>query len=172
MISGGFKRECLIWDLRGEPFRGVRYSCFHFHREAASTLCTLILHRDPVVALVVGYLRQLSTTALNNAVFQIEPVNAVLRVMVGFIVIGHSSTPLAPSPAMMAIVAPTQTSLRLRRSRSPRRTPQIVFASTISCRSIIWIAEDKGTISTVRDCSPSSSFWPFSDRESSVAKKM
>jgi hypothetical protein len=158
--------------LRCELLSADRYSCLDFHGETASTLCALIFQRDPVVALIVGYLRQLSSTALNNAVFQIEPVDAVLGIMIYFVLIGHASTFLKPGPAMMAIVAPTQTSLRLPRSRSPRRIPQIVFASTISCRSIIWIAADKGTISTVRDCSPSSSFWPFSDRESSVARKM
>jgi hypothetical protein len=144
--------------MRGERFRGARYSCFHFYGEAASKLCTPIFNRDPVVALVVGYLRQLSSTALNNAVSQIELVDAVLGVMVYFIPVGHTSTSLKPSPTLTPRVVPCQTSLFLGRSRSPMRIPQIVFASTISCRSIIWIALEKGTISTVRDCSPSSSF--------------
>jgi hypothetical protein len=144
--------------MRGERFRGARYSRFHFYGEATATLCTLILHRNPVVALVVGYLCQLSSATLDNAVFQIEPVDAVLGVMVYFISVGHTSTSLKPSPTLMPRVVPCQTSLFLGRSRSPMRIPQIVFASTISCRSIIWIALEKGTISTVRDCSPSSSF--------------
>jgi hypothetical protein len=166
MISTGFKRECWIWELRGEPLCGARYSCFHFHGEAATTLSTLIFNCHPVIALVVGHLCQLPSTALHNAMFQVELVDAVLWVMAYFILIGHTSTSLKPSPALMPGVVPPQTSLSLWRSLSPRRTPQIVFASTISCRSIIWIAVDKGTISTVRDCSPSSSFWPFSDRKS------
>jgi hypothetical protein len=158
MISGGFKRECWMWNLRGEPSRGARYSCFDFYGEATATLCTLILHRNPVVALVVGYLCQLSSATLDNAVFQIEPVDAVLGILIYIILIAHTSASLEPSPPLTARVVPTQTWLSSWTSRSPSRIPQIVFASTISCRSIIWIALEKGTISTVRDCSPSSSF--------------
>jgi hypothetical protein len=77
MISAGFKRESWMWDLSRELLRGARYSRFHSYGEAATTLCTLIFHRDPVVALVVGYLRQISSTALNNVMFQIGPADVV-----------------------------------------------------------------------------------------------
>lgn len=155
MISVGFKSSFEVWGY-GFGMRNLRVflSClcalrdsgFHFHNESSPALRTLILNCHPVVPLVVGDFCQLTPTALDDASLQIEAVHPFFRVKIDFIRIGHSL-----SPPLLKIFYPCAT-------RSPRRIPQIVFPSTISSRSIISMALNRGTISTVRDCSPSSRF--------------
>jgi hypothetical protein len=150
MISAGFTSEarevCFeIWDVSCQLPRGVHHSCLYCHCEAAFVLCASVFNSHPVVALVVRYLCQFSTVTLNDATLKAEAIGSIFRIGVDIVVIGHSRT------------FPELSSL------SPSIIPAIVFPSTISCRSIISIAFGSGTISTVRDCSPSSSFWPWGE---------
>lgn len=69
--------------------RGVPHSCFHFHGEAVSTLCTLILDRHPVVPLVIRGLSQFSAAALKDTALQVESVRAIFWIRVDVVVVGH-----------------------------------------------------------------------------------
>ena len=134
---------------RTDPVSCILHSApshLHLHRELLPAPVALKLYRRPVVPFVIGNLSKLPIARADDAAFQLKAVRSVLRVVIAREVgIGSHRD--------------------LRRIRSPRNMPAIVFPSTISPLSIIARDSTSGTRRTLMVRSPSSRDCPWGDCE-------